>query len=287
MAMEVWGMGYSIKNGILTDSNNPVRQIRSKNTGGAFPAPPKIVVIHFTAGGSAASSANWFASRDNTNSSAHVVIDRDGTIIQCVNFGEVAWHAGKSTWRDIVGLNKHSIGIEIANWGALRGGANGWCNAAGQRIENVVMAVHRNGNPDGSRTPIGWEAYPEAQFEATVALVRALRAVYPIAEIVGHDDIAPVRKSDPGPAFDMVRFRQRVLGGRDDDGPNTGVIRSPGGLNLRSGPGTNNAVVQLLADGTKVLPMGANGSWLEVTVLDAAGKPSKTGWVHGHYVDLD
>lgn len=280
-------MGYSIKNGILTDSNNPVRQIRSKNTGGAFPAPPKIVVTHFTAGGSAASSANWFASRDNTNSSAHVVIDRDGTIIQCVNFGEVAWHAGKSTWRDIVGLNKHSIGIEIANWGALRGGANGWCNAAGQRIENVVMAVHRNGNPDGSRTPIGWEAYPEAQFEATVALVRAMRAVYPIAEIVGHDDIAPVRKSDPGPAFDMVRFRQRVLGGRDDDGPNTGVIRSPGGLNLRSGPGTNNAVVQLLADGTKVLPMGANGSWLEVTVLDAAGKPSKTGWVHGHYVDLD
>ncbi|MBB4611999.1 N-acetylmuramoyl-L-alanine amidase [Novosphingobium taihuense] len=280
-------MVYAIKNGILTDSNNPVRQIRSKNTGGAFPTPPKIVVIHFTAGGSAASSANWFASKDNTNSSAHVVIDRDGTIIQCVNFGEVAWHAGKSTWRDIVGLNRHSIGIEIANWGALRGGANGWSNAAGQRIDNVVMAVHRNGNPDGSRTPIGWEAYPEAQFEATVALVRALRAVYPIAEIVGHDDIAPVRKSDPGPAFDMVRFRQRVLGGRDDDGPNTGVIRSPGGLNLRSGPGTNNAVVQLLADGTKVLPIGANGSWLEVTVLDAAGKPSKTGWVHGHYVDLD
>lgn len=281
-------MAYTIKNGILSHSANAVRQVRSPNTGGPFPQPPAIAVIHFTAGGSAASSANWFASKQNKNSSAHVVIDRDGTIIQCVPFDQVAWHAGKSTWRNLSGLNRYSIGIELANWGALQGGPGNWHNASGQKIENVFVGTHRNGNPDGSHKPIGWEAYPPAQFEAAVALVKALKAAaYPITEIVGHDDIAPVRKSDPGPAFNMARFREYALGGRDDNGANTAVIKSPGGLNLRAGPGTAHAVIQLLADGTKVLPIGLNGSWLEVTVLDSAGNPTKTGWVHSHYVDLD
>lgn len=280
-------MAYTIRNGILTHTANAVRQVPSPNIGGAFAAPPAIVVIHFTAGGSAASSANWFASSQNTNSSAHVVIDRDGSIIQCVSFDRVAWHAGRSSWRTLSGLNKYSIGIELANWGALQGGAGSWHNASGQKINNVFVGTHRNGNPDGSHKPIGWEAYPPAQIEAAVALVRALKTVYPITEIVGHDDIAPVRKSDPGPAFNMARFRENTLGGRDTDGANAGTIRSPGGLNLRAGPGTQNAVIQLLADGTHVMPIGSNGSWLEVTVLDNAGRPTKTGWVHSHYVDLD
>lgn len=280
-------MAYSIRNGILWDGGTQVKQVRSRNTGGAFRAAPTILVIHFTAGASALSSANWFASRDNTNSSAHVVIERDGSIIQCVPFGEVAWHAGKSSWRNLTGLNAYSIGIELANWGALHGVGSDWCNAAGQKISNPFIGTHRNGNPDGSRHPIGWEAYPAAQFAAVVELCRTLRAAYPIADIVGHDDIAPVRKSDPGPAFDMTRLRERVFGGRAADGAATARVTSADGLNLRAAPRLDAAVLVLLADGTPLLPLGKDGIWLEVSVLDPAGRPIRTGWVHSRYVDLD
>lgn len=285
-------MVYSIKNGVLQSGGANVPQVRSRNTGGAFAQPPEIVVIHFTAGGSAASSAAWFASKDNTNSSAHVVIERDGGIIQCVPFNVVAWHAGKSTWRNgagqvLNGLNRYALGIEIANWGALHGANGAWLNGAGQVVANPFMGVHRNGNPDGSRIPIGWEAYPEPQMQAVIALVRALAQTYPIKEIVGHDDIAPLRKSDPGPAFNMARLRDAVFGGRKDDGANVAHVDVAGGLNLRAGAGQSFAVIELLADETALEPISRDGQWIEVAVLDKKGRPRVTGWVHGKFVRMD
>ena len=280
-------MSLSIKNGVLLNDKTPVRQIPSRNSSGAFDQPPTIVVMHYTAGGSALSSANWFSSRDNTNSSAHLVIERDGSILQCVGLDKVAWHAGKSTWRNLVGLNKYSIGIELANWGVLHGGAGGWLNAAGQAVPTPFVGVHRNGNPDGSRTPIGWEAFPAAQIEAAAAVCSAIAAAFPIAEIVGHDDIAPLRKYDPGPAFDMGAFRSRVLGGRSDNGAHTATVNAPGGLNLRSGPGLDYAAIALLPDQTKLEPIGSNNGWIEASVLGADGVATKTGWVHGRYVTMD
>jgi len=202
---------WTIDKGILQIDGKPVEQIASRNTGGPFAAMPRIVVMHFTAGGSARSSAQWFANQLNTNSSAHVVIERDGSAIQCVNFATVAWHAGRSKWRRLTGLNQHAIGIELANWGWLQPHGSMWLNSAGRPVANPVLAVHRNGNPDGSKQPIGWEPYPEAQVAAAAKLVAALKAAYAIREVVGHDDIAPGRKSDPGPAFDMAKFRQLAL----------------------------------------------------------------------------
>ena len=278
---------WTIKNGMLQVDGTAVQQILSSNTGGKFPKTPKIVVIHFTAGGSARSSAEWFRNPQNTNSSAHVVIERDGTIIQCVSFEKVAWHAGRSSWHGLIGLNRHSIGIELANWGALRSAGSGWETSTGKRISDPYIGTHRNGNPDGSNRPIGWEPYPDAQFEAARQLGEALKAAYGITEIVGHDDIAPVRKSDPGPAFNMARYRTCVLNPRSDDGDNTGVVSSPTGLNLRSGPGTSFAAITLLKDKTVLQLLGVSGSWLEVSALDANGNPDKTGWVHSHYVKLD
>jgi N-acetylmuramoyl-L-alanine amidase len=203
---------WAIDKGVLRIDGRPVEQIPSRNTGGAFAATPHIVVMHFTAGGSARTSAQWFASARNTQSSAHVVIERDGTVIQCVDFGKVAWHAGKSSWHGLSGLNQYAIGVEMANWGYLQAQNGLWVNGAEKPIADPVMAMHRNGNPDGSTHPIGWEPYPAAQFEAAVKVVNALKTAYGIKEIVGHDDIAPRRKSDPGPAFDMARFRKLVLG---------------------------------------------------------------------------
>jgi N-acetylmuramoyl-L-alanine amidase len=278
---------WTIKNGLLQIGGNAVEQITSRNAGGKFGKTPKIVVIHFTAGGSARSSAEWFRNPQNRNSSAHVVIERDGTVIQCVSFEKVAWHAGRSSWHGLVGLNQYSIGIELANWGYLRSANDGWVTSTGKRIADPFIAVHRNGNPDGSTRPIGWEPFPDEQFEAARNLVEALMGAYGINEIVGHDDIAPVRKSDPGPAFNMARFRTCLLDPRRENGDNTGVVASPTGLNLRTGPGTSFATIVTLKDKTVVQLLGAEGSWLQVTSLNSAGNPDKTGWVHSHYVRVN
>ena len=277
-------MAFSIRSHKLHRDGRAVETIKSRYTGGAFAAPPRFLVVHFTFGGSARSSAEWFDDPDNPGSSAHLVIEREGSVIQCVPFDTVAWHAGRSTWKGISGLNRHSIGIELANWGYLKRHDGGWASYTGKLIPNPVLAVHKNGNPDASTQPIGWEPFPEAQFQSLVEIVRALVETYGITEIVGHDDIAPTRKWDPGPAFDMTRLRSLVFGGRGDDGDDVLVVEPASGLNLRKGPGASFEVIRLLAAGTRVKPLGQEGKWYEVSVLDAADAPVDTGWVHGGYL---
>jgi len=215
---------FAVKNAKLERDGAAVDQIPSPYKGGGFATPPKIVVMHFTGGGSARSSAEWFRSPKNPGSSAHVVIDRDGSIIQCVPFDHVAWHAGKSQWRGLVGLNQYAIGIEMANWGNLTSAGGGWAAINGARIAQPFMAAHRNGNPDGAHGLIGWEPYSAEQFQSAIGVVQALVAALGLNEIVGHDDIAPTRKWDPGPAFDMARFRTACLGGREDNGDNIVIV---------------------------------------------------------------
>nr|WP_280924053.1 MULTISPECIES: N-acetylmuramoyl-L-alanine amidase [unclassified Ciceribacter] len=250
---------------------------------------PKILVMHFTYGSSAASSAEWFRSKQNPGSSAHVVIDRDGSIIQCVSFEECAWHAGASSWRDrhgnrLEGLNRHSFGIELSNWGYLQKSASGWRSYTGAPIADPVLAQHKNGNPDETPGLIGWEPYPAEQIDAAVEVARAIVDAYGVDEIVGHDDIAPTRKWDPGPAFDMQKFRAQVLGDdRSSNDSDTLSVIVDEGLNLRSGPSTEFPTVSLLARGTLLQPLERRGRWLLVSVMKN-GVPFSTGWVHGAYV---
>ena len=109
---------------------------------------------------------------------AHALVRRDGAITQYVPFGMRAWHAGQSQYRGRPACNDFSIGIEL------------------------------EGTDD--------TAYTDAQYEALAALVAALLASYPslsAEHIAGHGDIAPGRKTDPGPAFDWPRWRA-LLGKR-------------------------------------------------------------------------
>ena len=163
----------------------------------------RCVVIHFTAGATARSSVNFWKTKSAKGASAHVVIDRDGSIIQCRPFNRTAGHAGVSRWRDpqtgflYEGLNSCSIGIELANAGDDSKLARRWSKAP------LVPAAHRNGGPVKD-----WEAYPPAQLAAVTKLVQALVKRYRLDDITGHDCIAPERKSDPGPAFPMEKLRQ-------------------------------------------------------------------------------
>src|SRR5690606_27722105 len=108
-----------------------------------------------------------------------VLIARDGTLTQYVPFDRRAWHAGPSEHRGRTTCNDFSVGIEI------------------EGADEV--------------------AYHAAQYRALARLVRALRKAYPSlrrAEIVGHSDIAPGRKTDPGPAFDWQRLARLLRSGR-------------------------------------------------------------------------
>lgn len=101
--------------------------------------------------------------------SAHFLIRRDGAAVQFVPCLKRAWHAGASAWEGRSQCNDFSIGIEL----------------------------------EGS----DHQPFADAQYETLGRLMRALRAAYPIRSVVGHSDIAPERKTDPGPAFDWRRFR--------------------------------------------------------------------------------
>jgi AmpD protein len=114
----------------------------------------------------------YFREIEGQRVSAHALIRRDGEIVQYVPFTERAWHAGKSEYRGRLGCNDFSIGVEL------------------EGTDEVP--------------------YAEAQYEKLAALAAALLSTYgslSAEHIVGHSDIAPGRKTDPGPAFDWAHFR--------------------------------------------------------------------------------
>ncbi|MCY1307558.1 N-acetylmuramoyl-L-alanine amidase [compost metagenome] len=141
------------------------------------------------------------------------MVDRDGSVAQMMPFHKVAWHAGKSALNGIVGFNRHSIGIEIVNAGKLqRNGSGKWVNWAGNVIDDddVIIARHKN---ETSET--GWHAYTERQINTVVDIGVALRQKFNFLDVLGHEDIAPTRKVDPGPAFPLLSVQSKILG-RDD-----------------------------------------------------------------------
>jgi AmpD protein len=114
----------------------------------------------------------YFATLWGMKVSAHVLIRRDGRLVQFVPFTLRAWHAGESCWRGRERCNDFSIGVEL------------------EGADDV--------------------AYEDAQYSSLAALLAALIDAYPGLRpdnIAGHSDIAPGRKTDPGPAFDWPRVR--------------------------------------------------------------------------------
>jgi N-acetylmuramoyl-L-alanine amidase len=201
-------MAYSIKNGFLFKDGKQVPFKESPNVGGALKAP-SLLVMHYTAAQNASGSVSWLCN-PAAKASAHLVVDQAGNATQLVNFGRIAWHAGISSWKKRVGCNSFSIGIEMANPGPLTKRADGkFYDAAGKTVPaNLVMiAAHKNG---GGERP--WMVYPAAQVEAAAQIASAITQAYGIKEIVGHEDVAPGRKTDPGPAFRMAGFVSKVLG---------------------------------------------------------------------------
>jgi N-acetylmuramoyl-L-alanine amidase len=129
---------------------------------------PDMIVLHYTGMDTAERALQWLTVPES-EVSCHYLVFEDGRIAQLVAESQRAWHAGKSFWKGETDNNSRSIGIEIANAG------------------------HPGGLPD----------FPEAQIEAVIRLCRDVGARWRIAPemVLGHSDIAPVRKVDPGEKF--------------------------------------------------------------------------------------
>lgn len=154
----------------------------------------RFLVIHFTAGASAQSSINYWKEL-GTGVCAHIVIDRDGTVYQCRPFNRTAGHAGLSAWKGLQNLNSCSIGIELANGG----------DAYPTKFSKLppTNAKHKNGGAVKL-----WETYTPEQLAACEVVSKVLVERYNLDDVVGHEDIAPSRKNDPGPAFPMQKLRE-------------------------------------------------------------------------------
>lgn len=114
----------------------------------------------------------YFEQLKGVKVSSHFLVRRDGQVVQFVPCNKRAWHAGASTWGGRSRCNDFSIGIEL----------------------------------EGS----DFEPYTERQYDALARLTRYLKRAYPIRDIAGHSDIAPERKTDPGPFFDWDKFLLRL-----------------------------------------------------------------------------
>lgn len=195
-------MNFTIQDHKLRLNDAPVHQQAGLIEGGEMHIR-RAVVLHFTGGATGASSIQ--AMRDR-GVSAHLVVERDGTVVQCVAFDRVAFHAGKSRWTDpktgeeYVGCNNFTIGIEIANAGD-DAGAQQW--AVKHASATCISAKHRNEHHGQM-----WEAYPDAQIAAVTEICKALVKQYNLDDVTSHDAVAPERKLDVGPLFPMKDVRE-------------------------------------------------------------------------------
>ena len=135
--------------------------------------PVSMIVLHYT-GMQSAEAALARLTDPAAAVSAHYLIDEDGTIHRLVAEDKRAWHAGQSHWRGITDVNSASIGIELVNPG------------------------HE----------FGYREFAPAQIEALIPLLSEIKDRYEITRgnIVGHSDIAPTRKQDPGELFPWARL---------------------------------------------------------------------------------
>ncbi len=266
---------------LIGNDGNAVPYKESPHHGGLV--IPKYLIMHFTSGRSAQSSVDWFLDPE-AKASAHVVIGRDGKITQCVPFNRVAWHAGKSKWEGLEGMNQYSLGIELDNAGKLEKKGGHWTAWFGGQVpdDQVMVATHKN-----EKDEAGWVIYTPEQLAAAAELAALLVQEYGLKDVLGHEDISPGRKNDPGPAFPMASFRSRAMGRETADEE---FFVAATDLNIRTGPGTENATLTAkpMPKGTRMSVLEQDAIWWKVDVEDTIeGQMDLVGWVHSHWLERE
>ena len=167
----IWALYYPMKIKPIKSPNYSLRNCNKKNI--------KFIVLHYTGMQSERVSIERLTSK-NSKVSSHYLINREGKIIKMVDEKNIAWHAGKSKWKNFINLNDQSIGIELVNKG------------------------HQ----------FGYENFPKKQISKLVLLCKILIKKYKIKKtnILSHSDIAPLRKMDPGEKFPWKNLSKKKIG---------------------------------------------------------------------------
>ena len=193
---------FDIVNGRLMIAGKAAPFAPTPNQGGRL--EPTMIVLHDTAGRLTKGSAVTWLRDPKAKASAHVVVERDGSVTQLVAFDRVAWHAGQSSWRGRSGCNAFTVGIEIVNPGKLTGTPKKATAWFGENFgpEFGIVRAKTPAHGDGC-----WMPYTEDQLRTVEQLIGALAREYPITEVVAHHDISPGRKVDTTPLMDWPRMR--------------------------------------------------------------------------------
>jgi N-acetylmuramoyl-L-alanine amidase len=253
-----------------------------------------IIVMHYTAGYTAASAIATFKN-PASEASAHFIVGTNGAITQMVATRHVAWHSGFGLYQGRRNVNGFAIGIEIVNPGYhFRNPAGGFLNWDKKPVTAAQLApfpgmVEARDAWVGS-APVFWPRYPETQLRAVEQLTATLLKAYPtITDIVGHRDVDSERrrKVDPGPAFPMPRFKALITARNRDASTTTAifVVKSDTGeVRVRSGPGTGFATLDWspLGNGDQVERLSRDGDWLRIRRW-VNGTP-REGWVRADYL---
>lgn len=156
----------------------------------------EFIVIHYTAGPNAQSAHNNF-NNPEAQVSWHLTIDRDGKVYQLLPFSAIAWHAGKSEWthgdKKYSAMNPVSIGIELVNAGNLTKKGEKFFTWYNKEVPADEVFFDEKGMP--------WHKFTDAQINTTIDLTLKLAKHFSVKDILGHNEISPGRKVDPGPAF--------------------------------------------------------------------------------------
>lgn len=197
-------MPFQIHGGRLYYGSLPAPFRAAKHQGPAI--TPRMVVVHDTAGALRPfSSVEWFENPTSTVS-AHFVVERDGAITQMVPTDRMAYHCGVSEWPVGSGksCNGRAIGIEVVSPGPLlRRGDKGVASFGHLFGPDGLLDLPATGHHQAAL----WLDYTDAQIAAVEALVAAIGTAYPtVTEVVGHYQISPGRKTDPGPHFPLAQM---------------------------------------------------------------------------------
>lgn len=140
---------------------------------------PAAIILHYTGMATGQGAEDWLCNPASEVSS-HYLVHEDGRIVQMVREADRAWHAGKSSWHGVTDMNSHSVGIEIVNPG------------------------HQ----------LGYRPFPPRQIKSVVDLCRGIIGRHAIQPemVLGHSDVAPGRKVDPGEKFPWGRLARAGVG---------------------------------------------------------------------------
>lgn len=197
-------MTFNIVNDLL---QGPVEHIKSPHKS-AGRNVCDFVIIHYTGSHGDAASSNKWSQDPASKVSWHITIDRSGKVTQINDFRTVAWHAGQSSWKakqtgkSYTNMNTWSIGIELANAGVLTQKDGKWLSPYKVVIPNDRVYVDRMGR--------GWEMFAPEQIRMAYEIALLCAQRYNCVDILGHNEISPDRKVDPGAAFPLADLKNKL-----------------------------------------------------------------------------